>query len=111
MKYICEICNTKFDSPAEAERCELTHKEQRQRIAKEAAEIKISNAVNAFISKYGEMPTIHLSDENEAITLTEISADICEMLESFFSALCGGEEDAPHEDCKQCGGSHCKCDE
>lgn len=105
MKYVCEICNNQFDTPGAAERCEYGHKrEQMQRAAKDAAAAKISDAVNAFITKYGEAPAIHLTEENEALAFGEVVNNLGEVFDVLLDLFSGGEcGDENCEGCEQCG--------
>lgn len=92
MKYICEFCNTKFDTPDGAEMCESAHiKERYQRAAKEAAESKINDAVNAFVTKYGEAPYIQLTEENEKIVFGNILGDFDNALDAILNLLCADD--------------------
>lgn len=110
MKYLCEICNKQFDTPDEARVCEYTHKkEQMNQAAKEAAAAKISDAINAFIAKYGEAPSIHFTDENEEIVLCTVVNGLQGMVNVLFGALADGDDDVEYEDCcERCSG-HCDC--
>lgn len=53
MKYICEVCNKQYATVAEAEKCELEHKKKAdEESVKTTSGTKISDAVNAYITKY-----------------------------------------------------------
>lgn len=98
MKYICEFCNTKFDTPDGAEMCESAHiKERYQRAAKEAAESKINDAVNAFVTEYGEAPYIQLTEENEKIAFGNLD----NVLDAILDLLCDDGNGGRCECCTQ----------
>lgn len=108
MKFVCEICNKKHDTLQAAEQCEQTHEKERiQRVAKETAEAKISDAINAFIARYGEVPNIQLTPENEKLAFGII---VAQHLEDAFDAIFdifddGEDRNANEGECKNC--DHC----
>lgn len=110
MKYLCEICNKQFDTPDEARVCEYTHKkEQMNQAVKEAAAAKISDAINAFIAKYGEAPAIHFTDENEEIVLSTVVNGLQSMVNVLFGVLADGDDDIECENCRERCSGHCDC--
>lgn len=84
MKYICEICNKQYDTAAEAEKRELKHKKENvEKSAKTSASAKISDAVNAYVAKYKELPNINIASENQK----NIIGDLADGLEKIFGML------------------------
>lgn len=85
MKYICEICNKQYGTVAEAEQCEVKHKKEKEdESAKSSTEGKISDALNAFITKYKEFPNIKLMPDNQKIVSGRIASRIDDVMGSLF---------------------------
>ena len=104
MKHGCEICNTQYNTVAEAEKCELTHKkEKEQETVKATAESTISEAINAFIAKYKVMPTIEVAEENQKILFGELSNKAEQVIDCIIDLLIGGDdEDECNDECTDC---------
>mgnify|MGYP006972491068 CR=1 FL=1 len=85
MKFICDFCKKMYNTAKEAEECELAHKNEEARLAaKSGAERKISDAVNAFITKYKSTPSIELTEENQKIVLDDTMSKIDETFDSIL---------------------------
>ena len=106
MKYICEVCNQQFNTADEARNCEYTHnmevkKKQLIEKAKTSASEKISDAINAYIERYKELPEIELSPESQSIIANEVFSTIADIL--------FGEEDDGEDTCCECEDCSTKC--
>lgn len=67
--YTCEYCSHGYETESEALECEQRHKkedEEKRRAKEEKAERSkaISNLINLYIQRYGEMPDIDITNEN-----------------------------------------------
>jgi hypothetical protein len=62
MKFICERCKTQYDTPEKAMECENSHEVNEKKKAE--MNKKISDAVNAYIAKFHEVPEIHIESSN-----------------------------------------------
>ena len=104
MKHICEICNAQYNTVAEAEKCELAHKKAKEQEAiKATAESTISEAINAFITKYKAMPIIEVAEENQKILFGELSNKAEEVIDYIIGLLIGGDdEDECNDECTDC---------
>lgn len=89
MKYICEICNKKFDTPEEAQNCEAIHKKSEAMTAEEKV---ISDAINAFIAKRKSLPYIELNKTSRDIMFAEIEGTINEAFD-LLTSLFEGDDD------------------
>lgn len=104
MKYICEVCNTQYNSIKDAERCELAHRQEKAQLAaKAASEAKINEAVNAYIDRYKEIPAIEITDKNREA----IEKNIIDKVEKTFNILLdlfnvNEGKDGGDEECKNC---------
>ena len=102
MKYICEICNKQYATVSEAEQCELAHKKKTaEESAKTTAETKISDAVNAYITKHKECPNIDITPENQKLIIGNITDKLEKTFDMLFDVLC--------EDDEENGGNNCSC--
>lgn len=114
MKFICEVCNTKHDTPQAAEQCEQAHeKERAKRMAKEAAAATISNAINAFVARYGEFPEVRLSPENEKVVAETAAQHLERIFSTIADIFCDGDEsdvcdidEGAYKSCGHCGECH-----
>lgn len=108
MKHICEICNQQYDTVAEAEKCELAHKKEAvEEAAKADAESKISDAVNTFIARYKELPSIDITPENHKLLLGDMAEKLEKTFDMLIDILC--EED-DEDDNGECDCEKCDCD-
>lgn len=109
MKYVCEICNQQFNTVEEAKHCELEHKKEKiYAAAKASASAKISDAVNAYVAKYNELPEIELIPDNQKLlvgTMVDTISDTFAMLIDMFTE--DNDNDCDTCKCDECGG-HCK---
>ena len=104
MKHVCEVCNTQYDTIEAAEQCELGHKKEKmQLVAKAAAEAKISEAINAFITKYKAMPNIELTEENQKVLIGDVVGKVEEAFDLILGLL-GDEECDGCDHCDDCPG-------
>lgn len=106
MKHICEICNKQYDTVTEAEKCELAHKKAAaEESVKTTAETKISDAVNAYIAKYKELPSIDITPENHKFLLGDMAEKLEKTFDMLIDILCeDGDEDGEDDcdcDCKK----------
>ena len=67
--YICEHCGTIYTTDEAALKCEEMHVKEEEKRTKEAQEKEersraISNLINLYIKRYGEMPNVEISGEN-----------------------------------------------
>lgn len=84
MKHICEICSKQYATVAEAEKCELAHKKKNaEEAARVASEEAISDAVNAYITKYKTLPSVAVIPENQEFVIGEFG----DKLETLFDKL------------------------
>lgn len=65
--YQCEKCGAKYDTPAEAEACEIQHAKKEEERRAEAEEKKgmenaISELISKYYDKYGKLPTIKIGN-------------------------------------------------
>lgn len=112
MKYICEICNQQYDTVEAAEQCELAHKKDNaiKKMQADAA-AKINDAVNAYVSKYKELPELDLTDENQKILLEALADKVGETFGMLINMICEDDEDDECDcGCKKCDGSCKKTD-
>lgn len=104
MKHVCEVCNTQYGTVEAAEQCELGHKKEKmQLVAKAAAEAKISEAINAFVTKYKAMPNIELTEENQKVLIGDVVGKVEEAFDLILGLL--GDDECDDEDCDGC--DHC----
>lgn len=112
MKFVCEICNQKYDSVAMAEQCELAHK--KEYIANKAqtdASAKINEAVNAYVAKYKELPELDLTEDNQKVILEALADKVGETFGMLINMLCEDDEaDECDCGCEKCAGSCKKTD-
>lgn len=93
MKYICEICNKQYATVSEAEQCELAHKRKTaEESVKTTAETKISDAVNAYIAKYKEFPSIDITPENQKLLIGDLANKLDKTFDMLIDVLCGDDE-------------------
>lgn len=119
MKYICEVCNQQFNTADEARNCEYTHnaeakKKQLIEKAKASASEKISDAINAYIERYKELPEIELSPENQNIfTVDGISISLRHIIAnevlSMITDILFEEEDDGEDTCCECEDCSTNC--
>ena len=103
MKYVCEICNEKFDTSAKAEECELKHKREKVKEEMQAAtEAKISEIVNAYITRYKTVPNISITEENQRIILDAMFDRVGQTLDALFGSCRGDEVSCDNCDCSNC---------
>lgn len=75
--YICETCGKTYTDEQAAQNCEAAHKEHEARRQAEIAQEKnllsaINDATNLYVQRYGKMPVITLTEENEKTMLNEM---------------------------------------
>ena len=74
-----------------------------QLAAKAATEAKISEAINAFITKYKAMPSIELTEDNQKVLIGDVVGKVEEAFDLILSLL--GDDECNDEDCDGC--DHC----
>lgn len=106
MKYICDICNTQYKTYDEANKCEAEHKKVAiMEQVRDADARRISNAFNAFIKKYKEMPNIEFTEENQDVLLGDFTDKLDKMVDVLIDIIT--EDD---DECEDCGGEReCDC--
>ena len=110
MKHICEICNKQYDTVAGAERCELAHKKEALEASmKASSEAAISNAINAHIAKFKEIPVINITHENLELLFGDMAKKFEKSFDTLIGILCDDEDECEELDCesKKCD-CHCK---
>ena len=87
--YVCDTCGEHYKNDKDALRCEVQHRIAKERAERECANqekmlVAISDAVNLYIQKYGEFPSIELSDESARVLNSEDCDFSEEIIESLF---------------------------
>lgn len=107
MKYICEICNKQYDTVAGAEQCELAHKKEAlEASAKNSAEAAISDAVNAYVAKFKEFPSIEIAPENKKFLISGLAEKIEDAFDILVDIFCEDDEDEDDHSWEKCD---CNC--
>lgn len=106
MKYICDICDTQYKTYDEASKCEAEHKRAAIMAQTRAADSRrISNAFNAFINKYKEMPEIELTEENQNVLLGDFTDKLDKVVDMLIDIIVENDDE-----CEDCGGDReCDC--
>ena len=109
MKHICEICNKQYDTVAGAEKCELAHKKEAlEASAKTSMGTAISDAVNAYVAKFKEFPSIEITSENQKLLLGDFAEKLEKTFDMLVDILC--EDDDEDDDEDECVCEKCDCD-
>lgn len=99
MKFICETCEKKYDTPEAAAMCEKSHEVDD---AKNVEAKAISDAVNEFYAKYGVLPNIELNDATRQGLHGEFIHGLSEVLTALAEALNDDDDDADDDCCECC---------
>lgn len=109
MKHICEICNKQYDTVAGAEKCELAHKKEAlEASAKASMATAISDAVNAYVAKFKEFPSIEITLENQKFLVGDFAENLEKAIDILFDILF--EDDDEDDDEDECDCERCDCD-
>lgn len=116
MKHICEICNKQYDTVAGAEKCELAHKKEAlEASAKISMGTAISDAINAYVAKFKELPSIEITPENQKLILGDFAERLDKIFDTLVGILCEDDDEDDEGDecdcrCEKCDGSCKKTD-
>lgn len=76
VNYVCETCGKTYRSEEDAKNCEQKHVEYEKRRQMEITQERdlfnaINSATNLYVQRYGKLPNITLTEENEKILVSE----------------------------------------
>ena len=77
----CERCGKRYETEKEALNCEQKHhSEDKISSAKKDISLKISEMINMYIDKFGELPTIEFTKSNRELLTRTTFDNICDIL-------------------------------
>ena len=76
VNYVCETCGKTYRSEEDATKCEQKHVEYEKSRQMEIMQERdlfnaINNATNLYVHRYGKLPNVTITEENEQILVSE----------------------------------------